>query len=214
MGDSYNLVQVWVAPWRCQKRKLRQVCPSSHGTPQGTWAQGSPQRCISPFPPWAPESQGGCEGLERAAGSPLLTSSGCWAGVSYNQKRSQHSTVITEYKKNPKPGTRRMARAPQPTQGVPRRIYVQRVLDGSNTRKGEQRALTPKPAWGGDPGDPRGKRPGWPGPAAAGGCRTDGGVGGVSTMGRRGGTHRPRAPRAEVAAASEGTAGDARSRGV
>lgn len=132
--------------------------------------------------------------------------------IQSEKKSAQHSHHRVQ--KNPKPGTRRMARPPQPTQGVPRRIYVQRVLDGSNTREGEQRALTPKPAGGGDPGDPRGKRPGWPGPAAAGGCRTDGEVGGVSTMGRRGGTHRPRAPRAEVAAASEGTVGDARSRGV
>lgn len=157
-----------MAPWECQKRKPRQGCPSSHGTPQGTWAQGSSQRCISPFPPWAPESQGGCEGLEGTAGSPLLTSSGCWAGVSYNQKISQHSTVITEYKKNPNPGTRRRAGPPQPTQGVPRRIYVQRVLDGGNTREGKQKALTPKPAWGGDPGRSPWEGAGLAGPSGSG----------------------------------------------
>lgn len=167
-GGSYSLVQVWVAPWRCQKSKLRRGCPSSHGAPQGTWAS---QRCISPFPPWALQSQGGCEGLEGAAGSPLLTSNGCWAGVSYNQKRSQHSTVITEYKKNPKPGTRRRARPPNPRGAFHDRSMYSESSNSSNTREGEQRALTPKPAWGGDPGDPLGGA-GLAGPGGSRSCRT------------------------------------------
>lgn len=182
-GGQNSLVQAWVAPWGCQERKPTQGCPSALGTPQGTWAQGSPQRCISPFPPRAPESQGGCEGLEGAAGSPLLTSSGCWAGVSYNQKRSQHSTVITEYKKNPKPGTRLRARPSQPTQGVPRRIlctasprrrqHKRRQTESPNAQasvgrrsqrsRGEEILEIPmgRRSWrspqGGDPGDPHGE---------------------------------------------------------
>lgn len=59
--------------------------------------------------------------------------------------------------------------APQPTQGVPRRIYVQRVLD---RREGEQKALTPKPAWGRDPEIPVGR--GRAGPGGSRSCRTDG----------------------------------------
>lgn len=91
--------------------------------------------------------------------------------IQSEKKSAQHSHHRVQ--KKPKTRDKAQGRPPQPTQGVPRQIYVQRVLDVSNTREGEQKALTPKPAVGGDPGDPRGKGPGWPAPAAAGGCQTD-----------------------------------------
>lgn len=214
MRDKLQLVQVWVAPWRCQKRKLRQRLPLLPWDSSGPLGTGQPPKVPQSLPTvgtrvprrvrgaggdsWVPTAN-----LEWLLGRSLIQS---------EKKSAQHSHHRVQ--KKPKTRDKAQGQPPQPTQGVPRRIYVQRVLNVSNTREGEQKALTPKPAWGGDPGDPCGKGPGWPAPAAAGGCQTDREVGEVSTMGRQGGTHRPRAPRAEVAAASKGTAGVARSRGV
>lgn len=129
------------------------------------------------------------------------------AGPESHTIRKEVSTAQSSQstKKNPKPGTRRRAGPPQPTQGVPRQIYVQRVLDGGNTREGKQKALTPKPAWGGDPG-----RSPWEGAGLAG----PGGSGRLSDRRRSGRSEHHGAARQDTPAKStEGRGGGGGLRG-